>query len=779
MAGIWKLSCGTSAKDLAAASTGKRDASTPEPVEKYEHLYDNTPDEDIPFDIDEDENQDDGFSIWLETTVANAISLGFTPIPKMPSGKFMPFGDGESYPADAPEWRKAIGVSLRLDHLVLLDMDGNKGTPAHIGEIKSLPNPFQWNDEKNSIHWLFKMPEVDFRIKQSADGFAEHWDLKTGNQLVHLKPHKTIGWVNANNFPDCPLGLVENLKIEHAAKTDALFEIKTKPSLEKVVEMLQVVHPDKLANLPSTSEFGRTSLRELTLKIMFAVHDATDGSNEGREIFDQWAAQSALDQGTFTKKNWAKASRRQGTGVGFGTLAGLARELGWKGKVIDRDPSLPRERSEIATTETADEFDVSDIDIMNPPSEIASCILAEMASREFRHLPEANVVGMLQTLKNACPQRTDANGTRINLVTLVIGLSGAGKDMPQQYTADKMDALGFIGNMSAAPRSDKDLITTLLENRGHCIFTVDEGHSFFTSTSGRNASAFSQNIVPELLKMTSGGRYLFSPKLKRDLLDGQTGLRAQAKKLEADYENGRFEDDAVFEKLHGDVTWMIETLEGGMKDPCVSLSLSSTPVHMDNAVDQSSLEDGFLARALVFRGNDERAQSSYEPPNPRDLGVNDLLKASRTQIRPKMNPAAQEMMKRIHDYFESDERLNHPILGALYARGRQRIDALASLVALGEPKITPDHIRYALKLFTMNIDAIKTIIVERAVKDSDGEDEGAVFELIKQRVAAFTTKHPTKAKSAIKQQVFKIKSLDSDNPDHAEMFDEIWADNAG
>ena len=183
---IWKLSCGTSAQDISDARKGKRDASAPEPIENHVEKYSTDYDEDIPFG-DEDALET---VTWLEDTVEKAIELGFSPIPKMPSGKFMPFGDGEVYPVDAKEWKKAIGISLRLDHLVLLDMDGNKGKPEDIGDLEALGKPFQWNDEKNSVHWLFNMPEVDFRTKQSADGFAENWDLKTGNQLVHLKPHK-------------------------------------------------------------------------------------------------------------------------------------------------------------------------------------------------------------------------------------------------------------------------------------------------------------------------------------------------------------------------------------------------------------------------------------------------------------------------------------------------------------------------------------------------------------------------------------------------------------
>ena len=65
------------------------------------------------------------------------------------------------------------------------------------------------------------------------------------------------------------------------------------------------------------------------LKLLYAVHSETGGSNEGLQIFADWSAQSEKHDQKYTERTWALTKSRDTGGVTIGTLIQLARENGW------------------------------------------------------------------------------------------------------------------------------------------------------------------------------------------------------------------------------------------------------------------------------------------------------------------------------------------------------------------------------------------------------------------------------------------------------------------
>lgn len=155
-----------------------------------------------------------------------AINAGYRVVPikdGFPTGKF---GTGQTYTnLLAPEWRGATAVGLILDGAVLLDYDGNKAediistdTLAALLGLDILPKPVQSNKEGNSLHYLFKLPPGVVAgqggVGQSADGqLSAHIDIKSGNQLMHLKPGKILGDLKpVAQLPTAPTALVDQLR---------------------------------------------------------------------------------------------------------------------------------------------------------------------------------------------------------------------------------------------------------------------------------------------------------------------------------------------------------------------------------------------------------------------------------------------------------------------------------------------------------------------------------------------------------------------------------------
>tara|TARA_B100001059_G_scaffold236425_1_gene286848 strand:+ start:2530 stop:3159 length:630 start_codon:yes stop_codon:yes gene_type:complete len=125
---------------------------------------------------------------------------GYRVTPVYKDGRTERYANGQTYPdCSAPEWEKAIAVGVVLDGAILLDYDGNKAQgditpldalPPMMG-LDSLPQPVQENTDGDSLHFLFRRPE-GFQCKASNDGWLPHIDVKTGNQLMHLKPGKIV-----------------------------------------------------------------------------------------------------------------------------------------------------------------------------------------------------------------------------------------------------------------------------------------------------------------------------------------------------------------------------------------------------------------------------------------------------------------------------------------------------------------------------------------------------------------------------------------------------------
>ncbi|WP_330927463.1 helicase RepA family protein, partial [Candidatus Sororendozoicomonas aggregata] len=170
----------------------------------------------------------------IKETATQMYRLGFRIVP--PHCKYK---DGQTYSPDHPNWNESEFVSVALDNLILVDFDGNKGeaiTPQEFADNFGISSEdmdsalFQWNDKEDSLHYLFKHPDVmklDWgKYYQSRDGVLSiggrsRVDLKTGNQLCHIKPYKDHKEVFPTDLPMAPDSLVNFFrKPDRTVKTE-------------------------------------------------------------------------------------------------------------------------------------------------------------------------------------------------------------------------------------------------------------------------------------------------------------------------------------------------------------------------------------------------------------------------------------------------------------------------------------------------------------------------------------------------------------------------------
>ena len=149
---------------------------------------------------------------WMTDLLAQATKAGFRTTPIFKSGSTLPFAKGQDY-KELRDYANASHIGLILDNVILVDYDANKQnagniiSTTHLAEkagLVTMPTPFQVNDIGNSIHWLLRLPDgicLD-DIKASNDGqWERHVDLKSGNQVVHLKqPNHTFVQCSLRNY---------------------------------------------------------------------------------------------------------------------------------------------------------------------------------------------------------------------------------------------------------------------------------------------------------------------------------------------------------------------------------------------------------------------------------------------------------------------------------------------------------------------------------------------------------------------------------------------------
>ncbi len=155
----------------------------------------------------------------LQAKAANIEANGHAVIPYQDNGNPKPYGNEQRYPSSMVREDDTL-FGVRLDEMVLLDLDGNKVPeapyPRDLLAMLGLPNetlPIQYRmltDSRpdGSYHWLFLLPAgVDLAsLKQSvnnANGLAGV-DVKTGNQLINIKDDKVLRGDTIPKLADLP-----------------------------------------------------------------------------------------------------------------------------------------------------------------------------------------------------------------------------------------------------------------------------------------------------------------------------------------------------------------------------------------------------------------------------------------------------------------------------------------------------------------------------------------------------------------------------------------------
>ena len=193
---------------------------------------------------------------WLKKMISISHTYGLRMTPVYEGGKTKPYKERQSY-TDINDYKNAVYVGWVLDDLVLLDYDGNKANAdiispddlAAVLDLERMPSPIQVNAAGDSIHWLFKLPKGfnrDDHTQANNGGWLSHIDVKTGNQLIHIKPGKTLydGLLD-DGFDEAPTVLLDALYRDRSNDQAALPTWNgTQGEVEEARELLTFISAD-------------------------------------------------------------------------------------------------------------------------------------------------------------------------------------------------------------------------------------------------------------------------------------------------------------------------------------------------------------------------------------------------------------------------------------------------------------------------------------------------------------------------------------------------------
>ncbi len=423
---------------------------------------------------------------------------------------------------------------------------------------------------------------------------------------------------------------------------------------------------------------------------------------------------------------------------------------------------------------------LDDVDVDNPPG-LAGDIVRYMKAGAHRKLEGGAFSAMaIQTMAMAGSGLRGFRNSKLSLITITLGVSASGKDRAQTVSKSVLGESGI--HVYGDIRSDKDIIRAAAHDDGRCFYIKDEAHTLLGDSLGGKDKNTSK-IPATLMEIATSSLYILS-KLHSEEFESTLGSRrARYEKMILAKEDIRmgFNVDLEQEKIKHinheieqlklkvkEVDRVAHAIENGIRDPALNLAALSTPQKLSGIIDEDSIESGFLGRALIFDCGVERVQNDslgdyekweengYESHDDRVLyehikaQVGMIVQMSNDvrngRIEADFNgqsyktlatPAASRMMFDIAVHYDQQEYLNHPRLGALYARLSERVMSVSSSLALynvinGNVTIDVQHVKYALLVALNSIKHLESNL--RINEAKDGETIESKIEGIKEAI---------------------------------------------
>lgn len=489
---------------------------------------------------------------------------------------------------DGNQFEGHYGIVVNTSGLVVVDVDGRNGgweSAKKLAHIREQCAFIVATGSGDGEHWYFKKPEGSPDLRYKHDEYPGIEFKSTGYVVGCGSMHRIGNTYHA----------ISGSPAQVCDAPDELIQLLKRPERSLSTSGEEV----NLDELPGLVDAIPNTQRDYDkwISIGMALHDATDGSQDGLSLWVKWSAKNseAHDDSQMDYK-WHSFGRGANK-VTVGTLYALAFEAGYTKPVTFEDCTdwEPMEEEPQATPS------VSSVMEIPKPHGLVGELTDWINSRSIYPRENLAVAAALHIVSNAAAlrYRVAPLKTTLNLLTLGTAASRTGKGVILECVKEAHERMGLNAVLMGDFKSTKDLILNAIENQP-IYYALDEMGGFFskTSNSSKNGASYLEDLLEKIMQMfTEGNSYhLLTGSLKREMADAVDKDLARLNKLL---------DDA---KIKEDDPRLIQALEKrkwaktGIPKPCLSMFALGEPSKFDAAIlkDPWLLVGGFLGRALIF-----------------------------------------------------------------------------------------------------------------------------------------------------------------------------------
>jgi hypothetical protein len=328
------------------------------------------------------------------------------------------------------------------------------------------------------------------------------------------------------------------------------------------------------------------------------------------------------------------------------------------------------------------------------------------------------------------------------------------------------------------------MIKNLIEGDARCCYRIDEIQGLFNSINSKNANTYESKIGDLILTLATSKIYMFAGNHRRQFFETiDKDIEYHKKKIVKAENTG--EDT---EKFNRALVWLLKKrdyIENGWPNPIVSIMGHSTPSGLDSLVTEENISSGLIGRCTVIRCSDSR-EKLQKPRSKSFCGdtaviqrLGQINNAEMTLM--EVSSEAKAMLDSISSYYDQDERLNAPVMGAIYARVMEQVNKVSSLLALESGVIEEAHVAYAFALITRCVEDISFLVQKDEAQKADATiAEIAIHarEQIKRQIGVDGTPPSTLKQKVLKcnkkikllTEQHKKSNLDNGKPD---LYDQV------
>ena len=339
------------------------------------------------------------------------------------------------------------------------------------------------------------------------------------------------------------------------------------------------------------------------MRVGMALKGALGGA--GADAFADWSAQAAKDVPATTAKAWASFKPDR---IGAGTIYHLAMERGWQPDIDLRldgsvDPEVAHPAagllSRLGEAHGSDEREMEEQAVSVPPPPPLSqldgalaMMIEHILASAIRPQPWLAVGASLTALGTLMGRkvRTDSD-LRSNLYVIGLAESGGGKDHARKAIKEMFSQAGFASHLGGERIASGAGLISALTRQPASLFQIDEFGKFMANVVDKHRA----------------------PKHLSEIWDLFTELATSAATtfMGAEYADQK-------ERPRQDII-----------QPCACVHGVTAPGPFWESLSTGSLQDGSLARFLVFRSEDDIPDRNRTPRSLRDVPqpLLDALKA--------------------------------------------------------------------------------------------------------------------------------------------------------